>query len=82
MSDISQSPKPGALQAPDSRPDLSRGATSIDLSTLSLQTGLTSFEAEERTPHSRESVEKRWRSNREFPDTGTRMIINAGGKPA
>lgn len=82
MSDISQGQKPGAPQGLDSRPELTSNETSIDLSTLSLQTGPEGFEAAKRTPHSRESVAERWKTNREFADTGTRMIINAGGKAA
>jgi hypothetical protein len=76
MSDISQGPQSKATQGRD----LASPAASVDLAAATLNTGLSGFDSVERTPHTRESVAARWRLNREFPDTGTRMIINAGGK--
>lgn len=80
MSDISHGPKSTSPREERTLSDRNSLAASTDLSSASLNTGLSTFEPVERSPHTRESVAHRWRSNREFSDTGTRMIINAGGK--
>lgn len=82
MSDISQGPKSATPHAPGAASEVARATTPLDLSALELSTGLASFDPVARTPHSRESVGERWRHNREIADTGTRMIIRAGGTAA
>ena len=80
MPDRTQGPNVTPPQALGKSSELASASPSTDLSTLTLGPGLGAYESVERTPHTRESVAQRWRFNREIPDTGTRMMIEVGGK--